>query len=546
MKKSTSLVTILLFTAAVFALLSGCAPVKETRYVTLQDDLYANVNFDKGGMVIQYTPNEPEIALEEELEELDKVGEWAESPVKEPVDIAPPEDEITYDFPITLNKQVEFYLDLFQHKQRKYFERWLARSTMYIPYIHEKLREKGLPLDLAYLAMIESGYNPLAYSRSHAVGLWQFISSTGKNYGLRIDSWVDERRDPEKATRAALDYLSYLHEEFDSWYLAVAGYNAGEGKIGRGIKKYKTTDFWKLASYKYLKLETKRYVPKLIAAILIAKEPEKYGFTNIDYMNPLEYDRIEVPPMTDLHAVAAASNQDIKAIRKLNNELLKNYTPPGNEPFALKIPKGSHDRVAANLSRLHPVATIDFKTHVVSRGETLTGICRHYNINKTTILKANNLHSANLQIGQRLRIPYQTTKYVLLKEGETPTSRFAKAGQGGKLYIHQVKKGETLSRIARQYNVTPDIIVQWNNLESIHKIAEGQNLALYLDRGDRPVTLAAGEDTGAQVTYYQVKKGDTLWNIARRFDVSPRQIKQWNNLRSNLIHPGKRLVVNKV
>jgi len=547
-----------------FAALSGCAPVMETVYVPLQDELFANINFDRGQVVIQYTQNEPEVVLEEELKELDKIGGWEETASQRQVQAASEPQEVTYDFPITMNKQVEFYLNLFQTKQRSYFERWLARSTRYLPYIKAQLKEAGLPQDLAYLAMIESGYNPSAYSKAHAVGLWQFINSTGKNYGLRIDSWVDERREPEKATLAAIDYLTFLYKEFGSWYLAVAAYNAGEGKIGRGVKKYETNDFWVLASKDYLALETKRYVPKLIAAILIAKEPEKYGFTNLEYQEPIKYDVIEVPPMTDINAVATAGKHDIKTIRALNNELLKDYTPPGESGYDMKIPSGSYKLVAANLKRLHPVVTTDYKTHVVNKGDTLTAISKKYNINKTTLLKANNLHSAKLLAGQRLRIPYQTTKYVLLREEETPASRFASAETGGKLFLHEVKKGETLSKIARQYNVEPEIIMQWNNLANVNKISAGQHLALYLDHRNQPVQIAAADQFSLPtlppsakkrapaaakpqetVTYYRVKNGDTLWSIAQRFKVSLNQIKQWNNLRSNLIHPGAQLVVKK-
>ncbi|MDD3619363.1 MAG: LysM peptidoglycan-binding domain-containing protein [Desulfobulbaceae bacterium] len=547
-----------------FAALSGCAPVMETVYVPLQDELFANINFDRGQVVIQYTQNEPEVVLEEELKELDKIGGWEETASQKQVQAASEPEEVTYDFPITMNKQVEFYLNLFQTKQRSYFERWLARSTKYLPYIKAQLKEAGLPQDLAYLAMIESGYNPSAYSKSHAAGLWQFISSTGKNYGLRIDSWVDERREPEKATLAAIDYLTFLYKEFGSWYLAVAAYNAGEGKIGRGVKKYNTDDFWVLASKNYLALETKRYVPKLIAAILIAKEPEKYGFTNIEYQEPAKYDVVQVPPMTDLNAVATAGRQDIKTIRALNNELLKDYTPPGDSGYDMKIPRGSYKLVAANLKRLHPVVSTDYKTHVVKRGDTLTAISKKYNISKTTLLKANNLHSAKLLAGQRLRIPYQATKYVLLKEGETAASRFASAESGGELFLHEVKKGETLSKIARQYNVEPEIIMQWNNLPSVHKISAGQHLALYLEHGNQPVQIAAADQFSLPtlppsakkrapaaakakeaVTYYRVKNGDTLWSIAQKFKVSLNQIKQWNKLKSNLIHPGVQLVIRK-
>lgn len=545
--------TAVLCTILSTAFLSGCASFPDGSFIPVETDYYANTDLEKRSTPsLQYTENEPEQVLEEELTALDRIGKWDEIPKS----IEPVKPEIvTYDFPVVINKQVEFYLDLFQTNQRRYFERWLSRSARYLPYIRSQLKEAGLPQDLAYLAMIESGFNPSAYSKSHAVGMWQFISSTGKNYGLLINSWIDERRDPEKSTRAAIDYLSFLYSEFNSWYLAVAAYNAGEGKIGRGIKKYKTDDFWKLASKKYLKLETKRYVPKLIAAILIAKEPEKYGFTDIVYQQPLEYDVITVPPRTDLNAVALASNFAADNIRELNNELLKNYTPPGEDSYALKIPTGTYELVAGNLSRLHPVVTTDFKTHIVKRGDTLTAICRRYNLSKTTLLKANNLHSAKLLAGQRLRIPYQATKYVLLKDGETPEKRFTVSKKDGQLFLHEIKRGETLSRISRLYNVPIELIMQWNNLESRHKITAGQHIALYLDRPAREdITIAVAEPGGTvspgtgkiKVTYYMVRDGDSLWAIARKFRVSANQIKKWNNLKSNLIHPGIRLVVKKV
>lgn len=533
-----------------FSLLSGCAPYSNNSFVPLETDYYTSTDSDnKVNPAIEYTENEPEQVLEEELTALNEVGTWEETP-----QLVEPEvqEVITYDFPIVINKQVEFYLDLFQNRQRRYFEKWLSRSTKYLPYIREQLREAGLPEDLAYLAMIESGFNPSAYSRSHAAGMWQFIRSTGKNYGLQINSWVDERRDPKKATQAAIKYLTFLHNEFDSWYLAVAAYNAGEGKMRRAIKRYKTKDFWKLASNRYLKLETKRYVPKLIATILIAKEPEKYGFDNIQYQQPFQYDIINVPPRTDLKAVSIAGKFSVKEIRKLNNELRKNYTPPKNKSYDLKIPSGTHDLVAQNLSRLHPVVTTDYKTHIVKKGDTLTAICRRYKLTKTTLLKANSLHSAKLLAGQRLRIPYRATKYVLLKDGETPEKRFASAKNGGQLFLHEIKRGETLSKIAKLYNVPIEVIMQWNNLESMHRITAGQHIALYLDRptvaDGAIVALSPTEDenTDSKVTYYMVRNGDSLWTIARKFQVSAQEIKKWNNLKSNLIHPGKRLVVKKV
>ncbi len=513
-----------------------------------------------------YVPVESEEVLHEELSALERVGDWEEG---QPEKIREIEPEVTFDFPVTMNKQVRFYLDTFQHRQKKYFKRWLARSGRYLPFIQKELARAGLPKDLAYLAMIESGFNPSAYSRARAVGLWQFIKGTGRNYGLRIDRWVDERRDPEKATRAAIAYLGTLYEEFDDWYLAVASYNAGEGKIRKGIKRYKTRNFWELARHRFLRLETKRYVPKLIAAILIAKEPEKYGFTDIAYHTPVEYDLVAVPAGTDLHAVATAARSKVGTIRELNNELRRNQTPPGRGSYQVKVPRGSQDLVAENLKRLHPVVSTDWKTHVVRRGDTLRRICRRYNLNTRTLLKANNLRSARLRPGQRLRIPYRTTRYVLLKKGETLQAHYARMGKNNPLVLHRLKRGETLSKLARQYQVPVSLIKQWNGIHDVRKIRAGQHIALYVDgtKGNGRSTPAGkdigrnrqqilslndskkwapDQNTAAALTWYQVRHGDSLWTIARKFRVSAHDIRRWNRLRSNVIHPGTRLIIRKV
>ncbi len=543
------------------ATVTACSPLGSTQTAssprTMQPDIDSSTDEDN-----QYVTVEPEEVLEDELAALNQLGDWEDGSTVQ----APGPAEVTSDFPVVVNKQVEFYLNLFQGRQRKYFKRWLGRSTRYLPAIRRELKKAGLPADLAYLAMIESGFNPSAYSRAHAAGLWQFIKGTGRNYGLRIDSWVDERREPEKATRAAVAYLSSLYAEFNDWYLAVAAYNAGEGKIRRAIKRYRTRDFWQLARHRYLRLETKRYVPKLIAAIMIARNPEQYGFSDIDYQEPERYEQVKVPPRTDLAAVAVAANTTVREIRRLNNELRRNLTPPRQDGYLLKIPHGTAHLVARNMSRLHPVITTGYKTHTVRRNETLTRICRLYNINKTTLLKANNLHSSRLRRGQRLRIPYRTTKYILLREGETPDARFARAGRDGRMILHQIRRGETLSRISKQYNVPVHIIMQWNNITDVRRIRAGEQLALYLDnRGARGKTLQtarvedstllvlegskkhrpAGASQHTRVTWYRVRNGDSLWTIARRFRVSARDIRRWNNLQDNMIHPGKRLVIRK-
>lgn len=552
------------------AILSACSPLTTTEnYGTSRSSqAYTDHEYDQI-RENQIIPVESEQDLEEELAGLAKSGDWK----ADGSNLNRIPAQVTYDFPVTINKQVEFYLDLFQNRQRKHFKRWLARSTKYLPAIRHELRSAGLPQDLAYLAMIESGYNPSAYSHAHAAGLWQFIRGTGRNYGLRIDSWVDERREPEKATKAAIAYLGALYERFGDWHLAVAGYNAGEGKIERAIKKYKSRDFWELARHRYLRLETKRYVPKLIAAIIIARNPEQYGFTDIAYQQPVQYDLIKVPPRTDLKAIAVSGSTTVKEIRKLNNELRKNQTPPKKGSYELKIPVGSHDLIAANLTRLHPVATTGYKTHKVGKGDTVGRISKRYRVSMTTLLKANKLHTSKLKIGQRLRIPYKTTKYVLLKEGQTAKDYYASTSKNGRMVLYELRRGETLFEVGKRYNVPVELIVQWNDITNVRRIRAGHQLALYLDQDTvspqvasasapaaatnisladvkkrKPVAGKKGKKAGKQdtgVSYYKVRNGDSLWSIAKKFQVSARDIRRWNELRNNMIHPGKKLVIKE-
>ena len=207
------------------------------------------------------------------------------------------------DFPLTVNRVVKEFIYYFQ-KEEEFTKKSLKRSKLYLPLLKSIFKENNLPEDLVFLAFIESGFNPYAYSRSGACGIWQFMRSTAKRYGLQVDLWVDERRDPEKSTRAAAKYLKDLYSKFGDWYLAVTAYNAGEQKVAQAIKKYKTTEYWSLRNKPYLKLESRNFVPKLLAAILIAKNPEKYGFGKLEFQEPTELTTVQIPNPIDLKFIA--------------------------------------------------------------------------------------------------------------------------------------------------------------------------------------------------------------------------------------------------
>jgi membrane-bound lytic murein transglycosylase D len=317
-----------------------------------------------------------------------------------------PKKEPRFDIPIVVNDRVEHCIVLFQTTIREKFVTWLSRSGKYIPFMRKLLKEQGLPEDLVYMALIESGFDPYAYSRSKAVGPWQFIYRTGKRYGLKVNWWVDERRDPEKSTIAAAKYLKDLYEMFACWYLAAAGYNAGEYKIIRAMKRYRTEDFWTLTKHQYLKRETKNYVPLMIAAAVVAKDPEKYGFTGIEYEEPLRYEKVKVPELTDLSHIAKACEISLEEIKDLNPELRRGVTPPNEPEYEIKIPFTKTGLFTRNFEAMQPLEKFQFRTHTVKKGETLRGIANLYRVDLDPLLEINYLKkTSSLSKGMDLLIP---------------------------------------------------------------------------------------------------------------------------------------------
>lgn len=459
-------------------------------------------------------------------------------------------------FPVKVTPQVSYFLDFYANKRSKTFAKWLTRSGRYLPMIREELQKAGLPLELAYLPMIESGFTKDAKSPAGATGLWQFMEKTGRRYGLAINPYVDQRLDPVASTQAAILYLGDLYREFGTWPLAVAGYNAGNGTVRNALEKTEGDTFWDIAKSCYLREETKLYVPKLMAAILISSTPGDYGFDDIFPEKAEEFETVEVPPLTSLEAMAVAGGFAPGILKELNAELRQAVTPPEQE-YAVKVPAGSGKRILANLPRVKPVIATDYATHVVASDDTVASVCRRYNLNTLTLLKANNLRRQQLAAGQRLRIPVQTVRYVLVedkKSKQVPGSDY--------LVLHTVKPGETLSAIALQYNVTTELLTAWNDIKDARKVRAGSQLALYLDNGSRPLVAAqsksggvhtkgaarAGEDgknldREERITFYQVRQGDSLWKIGRRFNLPAESIRRWNRLEGNTLRPGTRLKI---
>ncbi|MBI5236350.1 MAG: transglycosylase SLT domain-containing protein [Deltaproteobacteria bacterium] len=321
-----------------------------------------------------------------------------------------PDSGDAYTVPIVVNRNVVSFLNYFQTRGRKYFTKWLERSPDYMVMLQDILREQAVPVDLSYIALIESGLNPKAKSRAKAVGMWQFIKGTAKKFGLRVDWWIDERMDPEKATYAAARYFKTLYGEFGSWYLAAAGYNAGEGRIRGAVRKHRTDDFWELASYKRpLKRETREYVPKYIAAMLIAKDPASFGFDEMDLSSGRVYDKAPVPAATDLRVIALAAGTTVEEIQRINPELLRWFTPPDYPGYEIKIPSGTREAFLENFSKVPLPERISFHMHKVKRADTISKIAKLYKTDTKAILYLNNMKGVrSLRVGSTIAVPVRS------------------------------------------------------------------------------------------------------------------------------------------
>lgn len=508
---------------------------------------------DSEGLVIELEGEAPEEVDPETLED---------NAALQATDASPPEeegetvflDENDLDFPIVDNEKVRYFVDYFSGPIKKNVRTWLERSSRYLPMMQEIFAEQGLPRDLVYLAMIESGFNNKAYSRARASGPWQFIEGTGRAYGLSNDWWRDERRDPEKATRAAARHLADLYRMFDGdWYLALAAYNAGAGKIRKAIDRYGTRDFWQLTHGSYLKQETKHYVPKMLAGLLIAKHPERYGFTELNRQEPLVYELAEIPAVTDIEVIARLVESDYETIKKLNPELKRWSTPPGVESYQIRLPVGSGALFAERYAQLPESQRANFVYHKIKKGDTPGSLAKRYNVRTDDILRFNKLRNTrSLRVGQNLLIPLNPEAGKMsmadLRESLRDDAPAAKSRKGGgKSYT--VRSGDSLWTIAKRFHVSESQLRSWNGLGSKNALKVGQKLVVA--KGKAPAVAqksgkpaAKSAQTELRKIVYQVRSGDSLWTIGRQFDVDTQQIRNWNKLPKNpVLRPGQRLTL---
>src|SRR5574341_348711 len=406
-----------------------------------------------------------------------------------PSDLKPPQEDIAqvdeltayglaegkpYYIPMVLNDSVENHVEYFKTRGRDVFQLWLDRSARYIPVMREIFKEKNLPEDLVYVAMIESGFNPYAVSWARAVGPWQFMPATGKLYGLKIDWWIDERKDPIKSTMAAANHLKDLHNLFGSWPLALASYNAGAGKVQRAVLRTRSDDFWDLKASRYIRKETKNYVPKYMAATIIAKNPESYGFS-VNHVAPYTYDEVVIEESADLRMIAQCAGCSYQDIKELNPEIRRWVTPPHYSRYVLRIPAGTKEAFLTNYAAIPAEQKIRWERHEVSQGETLSLLAKQYNTTPEAIRDINGLRKNRVEPGKHLLIPIDIN-------GKNHDMSYLTTSQVGKQQqiLYSVRRGETLTKIARRHNVTVSDIHEWN--KGIGKsVRAGQKIKLVVD-----------------------------------------------------------------
>ena len=473
-----------------------------------------------------------DISLMEKLELFDAMDDSSSLAIKVLQDYA---NGLGMDIPLEVNANVMRIIRFFQTDASESFELWLKRKGTYQEMFEAILESNNLPKELVYLAMVESGFSPRAYSWAHAAGPWQFIYGTGRTYGLRRDWWVDERRDPEKSTRAAAKYLKDLYAEFGDWYLAMAAYNSGSQRVKRAMKRNNTDNYWELTT---LPRETRNYVPSFIAATIIGENAAAFGF-DVTPESPLSYDEVKIGGSINLSVLSKAAGVNVSELIRLNPELRRKSTPPTSKGYKLLIPYGTAELFNKNFAELPEEERTGTIKHKVRRGEALSAIATKYGVSLNRIISLNSIRNRNsIRAGSTLLIPTNGKVLSLTKSkrvespSETPPNSYA--------IKYKVRKGDTLGHIAEYFNTTALRLRKWNGLRYGKPIYAGEVIKIYIPKDlklSQPKFSVA--DPSLFLMRYSVRKGESLSSLESKFDVKKDEIKLWNSLKKNDISEGE-------
>ena len=437
--------------------------------------------------------------------------------------------------PLEVNRHVKRILDYYQNDIHKRFQRYLDRFERYKDLVQRVFKKTGLPQELGYLSLVESGFNPLAFSRARASGPWQFMKATGSDYGLDVTYYVDERRDPVKSTVAAAQHLKDLYDQFKSWPLALGAYNAGAGKIRRAIRKSGSRDFWKIRKTRYIRRETKDYVPSFIAAVLIASNPTQYGF-KVNRATPYAFDKALVYKRAHLKAVATTTGISIQRLKALNPELLQTIVPLMNNGYPLKVPLGKglivrerHDQIEM-WTKLPPSSATWYR---VRYGDTLDEVARRFGLTKQELKRLNNLTENIIRWNDRLRLRNDDDSVPSPLETEPAPP----------VTWYRVHFGDTLESVAKEFDLSVAELKRINNLKE-DIIRWNDRLRVRAEDDDNP-SLVPKAEPSLPATWYRVHFGDTLEDVAKEFDLSVAELKRLNNLTDDIIRRNDRLRVRR-
>ena len=445
------------------------------------------------------------------------------------------------DLPLMLNDTVAGYINYFSSRGRSTLENALARSGQYHDMILRVLKEEGVPQDLIYLAQAESGFRPLALSHAGARGMWQFMSSRAKGYGLQRTWWVDERQDPEKATRAAARHLKDLYNQFGDWYLAMAAYNSGPGTVQSAVKRTGYADFWELYRRNVLPRETRNYVPIILAVTIMAKNPEQYGLEHIEPAKPLQSESLKINYPVDLRLVAECVDASTADLQALNPSLLRMTTPKDRE-FELRLPLGTKEKYQSAIAAVPPEMRVWWRYHKVQEGDTLASIARNYRTTAKAIAQANNLGDTGLELDRKLIIPIAPGKHALGEDTATYSRRATR---------YKVRKGDTVTSVAENFGVPPKMVRRWNRLKG--DSLRGRRVVyihLPVSPGTRDAQVVASTrrknvnspSSHAQLVHHKVKQGETLYSIASSYNTTVSAIRRDNGKLAQL-RPGMILLI---